>query len=51
MGVAPVYAVPKLLKQTGLKIDRHRLWELNEAFAVQVIHCRNVLALPTSGST
>jgi acetyl-CoA C-acetyltransferase len=45
MGVGPVYAVPRLLKRHGLKIDDIDLWELNEAFAVQVIHCRDKLGI------
>ena len=46
MGIGPVYAVPKLLKANGLTMDDIGLWELNEAFAVQVIHSRNVLGIP-----
>jgi len=46
MGIGPVHAVPKLLKQHGLTIDDIGLWELNEAFAVQVIHCRDRLGIP-----
>ena len=46
MGIGPVFAVPKLLKQTGLRVDDIDLWELNEAFAVQVIYCRDRLGLP-----
>jgi len=46
MGIGPIYAVPKLLKQTGLKMDDIDLWELNEAFAVQVIYCRDKLGIP-----
>ena len=46
MGIGPVFAVPKLLKQTGLTVDDIDLWELNEAFAVQVIYCRDRLGLP-----
>ncbi len=46
MGIAPVYAVPKLLKQHGLKIDDIGLWELNEAFAVQTVYCRDTLGIP-----
>jgi acetyl-CoA C-acetyltransferase len=46
MGIGPVFAVPKLLKRTGLKIDDIGLWELNEAFAVQVIYCRDKLGIP-----
>ncbi len=45
MGIGPVYAVPKLLKQHGLSIDDIGLWELNEAFAVQVIYCRDQLGI------
>jgi len=46
MGIGPVFAVPKLLQQHGLKIDDIDLWELNEAFAVQVIYCRDRLGIP-----
>jgi len=46
MGIGPVFAVPKLLKQTGRKIEDVDLWELNEAFAVQVIYCRDRLGIP-----
>ncbi|MBR8359483.1 acetyl-CoA C-acyltransferase [Burkholderia vietnamiensis] len=46
MGIGPVFAVPKLLKQTGLKVDDIGLWELNEAFAVQVLYCRDTLGIP-----
>lgn len=46
MGIGPVFAVPKLLKANGLKIDDIDLWELNEAFAVQVIYCRDKLGIP-----
>ncbi|HDR9078303.1 TPA: acetyl-CoA C-acyltransferase [Burkholderia vietnamiensis] len=46
MGIGPVFAVPKLLRQTGLKIDDIGLWELNEAFAVQVLYCRDTLGIP-----
>jgi acetyl-CoA C-acetyltransferase len=46
MGVGPVYAVPKLLKRAGKKVDDIDLWELNEAFAVQVIYCRDRLGIP-----
>jgi acetyl-CoA C-acetyltransferase/acetyl-CoA acyltransferase len=45
MGVGPVYAVPRLLKRHGLKIDDIDLWELNEAFAVQVLYCRDKLGI------
>lgn len=46
MGIGPVFAVPKLLKQASLSVDDIGLWELNEAFAVQVIHCRDRLGIP-----
>ena len=46
MGIGPVFAVPKLLQQHGLKVDDIGLWELNEAFAVQVIYCRDRLGIP-----
>jgi len=46
MGIGPVFAVPKLLKQTGAKMEDIDLWELNEAFAVQVIYCRDRLGIP-----
>lgn len=46
MGIGPVYAIPKLLKQHGLKVDDIGLWELNEAFAVQVLYCRDKLGIP-----
>jgi len=46
MGIGPVFAVPKLLKQHGLTMDDIGLWELNEAFAVQVIYCRDRLGIP-----
>jgi acetyl-CoA C-acetyltransferase len=46
MGIGPVFAVPKLLKAHGLKMDDIGLWELNEAFAVQVIYCRDRLGIP-----
>jgi acetyl-CoA C-acetyltransferase len=46
MGIGPVFAVPKLLKQHGLKMDDIDLWELNEAFAVQVLYCRDKLGIP-----
>jgi acetyl-CoA C-acetyltransferase len=45
MGIGPVFAVPKLLKAHGLKVDDIDLWELNEAFAVQVIYCRDRLGI------
>jgi acetyl-CoA C-acetyltransferase len=46
MGIGPVFAVPKLLERQGLKVDDIGLWELNEAFAVQVIYCRDTLGIP-----
>jgi acetyl-CoA C-acetyltransferase len=46
MGIGPVFAVPKLLEQTGKRIEDIDLWELNEAFAVQVIYCRDRLRIP-----
>ncbi len=46
MGIGPVFAVPKLLKQHGLTADDIDLWELNEAFAVQVLYCRDKLGIP-----
>jgi acetyl-CoA C-acetyltransferase len=46
MGIGPVFAVPKLLQQHGLTIDDIDLWELNEAFACQVIYCRDRLGIP-----
>ena len=45
MGIGPVYAVPKLLKRHGLKVSDIDLWELNEAFAVQVLYCRDKLGI------
>jgi len=45
MGIGPVFAVPKLLKRAGLKMNDVELWELNEAFAVQVIYCRDRLGI------
>jgi acetyl-CoA C-acetyltransferase len=46
MGIGPVFAVPKLLDRFGLKTDDIGLWELNEAFAVQVLYCRDTLGIP-----
>jgi acetyl-CoA C-acetyltransferase len=46
MGIGPVFAIPKLLKRTGFKVEDIGLWELNEAFAVQVIYCRDKLGIP-----
>jgi acetyl-CoA acyltransferase len=45
MGIGPIYAVPKLLNRTGLKMSDIDIWELNEAFAVQVVYCRDQLGL------
>jgi acetyl-CoA acyltransferase len=45
MGIGPIYAVPKLLKRTGMKMSDIDLWELNEAFAVQVVYCRDQLGI------
>ena len=46
MGIGPVFAVPKLLKRAGLTVDDIGLWELNEAFAVQVLYCMDKLGIP-----
>jgi acetyl-CoA C-acetyltransferase len=46
MGIGPVYAIPKLLKRHGLTMDHIGLWELNEAFACQVLYCRDTLGIP-----
>jgi len=46
MGTGPIYAVPKLLKRAGLGVEDIGLWELNEAFAVQVLYCRDKLGIP-----
>ena len=46
MGIGPVFAIPKVLARLGLKMDDIDLWELNEAFAVQVIYCRDRLGIP-----
>jgi acetyl-CoA C-acetyltransferase len=46
MGIGPVYAVPKLLKRHGLTVDDIGIWELNEAFAVQVLYCADTLGIP-----
>jgi len=46
MGIGPVFAVPKLLERNGLTVDDIDLWELNEAFAVQVLYCRDRLGIP-----
>jgi acetyl-CoA C-acetyltransferase len=46
MGIGPVFAVPRLLERAGLKVDDIGLWELNEAFAVQVLYCKDQLGIP-----
>jgi acetyl-CoA C-acetyltransferase len=46
MGIGPVFAVPRLLERAGVKMSDVGLWELNEAFAVQVIYCRDRLGIP-----
>lgn len=46
MGIGPVFAIPKLLERNGLKIDDIDIWELNEAFASQVLYCRDKLGIP-----
>jgi len=46
MGIGPVFAVPRLLERNGLKMDDIDLWELNEAFAVQALYCRDTLGIP-----
>ena len=46
MGIGPVYAIPKLLQRVGLKVADIELWELNEAFAVQVLYCADKLGIP-----
>ena len=46
MGIGPVFAIPRLLQRAGMKIDDIDLWELNEAFAVQVLYCRDKLGIP-----
>jgi acetyl-CoA C-acetyltransferase len=46
MGIGPVFAIPKVLARLGLKMDDIDLWELNEAFAVQVLYCRDKLGIP-----
>jgi acetyl-CoA C-acetyltransferase len=45
MGIGPIYAIPKLLARNGLKVDDIGLWELNEAFAVQALYCRDHLGI------
>jgi acetyl-CoA C-acetyltransferase len=47
MGIGPVFAIPRLLERTGVKMDDIGLWELNEAFAVQVLYCRDKLGIPS----
>jgi acetyl-CoA C-acetyltransferase len=46
MGIGPVFAIPRLLERHGLDVDDIDLWELNEAFAVQVVYCRDRLGIP-----
>jgi acetyl-CoA C-acetyltransferase len=46
MGIGPVFAIPKLLERTGVRLEDVGLWELNEAFAVQVLYCRDKLGIP-----
>jgi acetyl-CoA C-acetyltransferase len=46
MGIGPVFAIPRLLERNGLKMDDIGLWELNEAFACQVLYCRDKLGIP-----
>ncbi len=46
MGIGPVFAIPRLLQRAGLKVEDIGLWELNEAFAVQVLYCRDKLGIP-----
>jgi acetyl-CoA C-acetyltransferase len=46
MGIGPIFAIPKLLEQAGKQVEDIDLWELNEAFAVQVIHCRDRIGIP-----
>jgi acetyl-CoA C-acetyltransferase len=46
MGIGPVFAIPKLLERNGLTIDDIDIWELNEAFASQVLYCRDKLGIP-----
>jgi acetyl-CoA C-acetyltransferase len=46
MGIGPVFAVPKLLQQAGKSVNNIDLWELNEAFAVQVLYCRDRIGIP-----
>ena len=51
MGIGPVFAVPKVLKRLGLTVNDIDLWELNEAFAVQVLYCRDTLGIPADRLT
>jgi acetyl-CoA C-acetyltransferase len=46
MGIGPIFAIPKLLEQAGKEVEDIDLWELNEAFAVQVLHCRDRIGIP-----
>jgi acetyl-CoA C-acetyltransferase len=46
MGIGPVFAIPKLLERTGVKMDDIDMWELNEAFASQLLYCRDTLGIP-----
>jgi acetyl-CoA C-acetyltransferase len=46
MGIGPVFAVPRLLERAGLAVDDIGLWELNEAFAVQTVYCRDRIGIP-----
>ena len=46
MGIGPIFAIPRLLERTGVKMEDIGLWELNEAFAVQVLYCRDKLGIP-----
>ncbi|HVO46451.1 MAG TPA: acetyl-CoA C-acyltransferase [Steroidobacteraceae bacterium] len=46
MGIGPVFAIPRLLERSGIKLEQVDLWELNEAFAVQVLYCRDRLGIP-----
>jgi acetyl-CoA acetyltransferase len=48
MGIGPVFAIPRLLKRNGLTVDDIGLWELNEAFAVQALYCRDRLGIPSA---
>jgi acetyl-CoA C-acetyltransferase len=46
MGIGPIFAIPRLLERNGLKMDDIGLWEINEAFACQVLYCRDFLGIP-----